>query len=176
MHIHNCDRQRHRGIIWYFLGGCQITFYLAGHNDDPEYSFQIIPDDIRGMAGSIINKCVGSGLNYASGGYITLDISNAVDYITTPTTNLSQLYPESASFYTLSISTLRNWDDLDYPGDYHPYTGSVLSTTLMLKWLSAVEGTATYEFLRVAALRFYKNAVEMRRGLRRGWYDVWEQT
>ena len=52
------------------------------------------PDKFRGMAGWAINRCGGLG------GYITADISNTIDYLINPTTDLTQRPRKRLSSHT----------------------------------------------------------------------------
>ena len=64
-------------------GTCKITFEIAGPSLSPFLS-PLIPDDIRGMAGWVIDQCVTrSGI----GGFVTNKIINMVNYISEPATN-----------------------------------------------------------------------------------------
>lgn len=50
--------------------------------DIEEVSFGIAPDRFREMAGWIINECVGG--TPSTGGFITWNISNTINYLTSP--------------------------------------------------------------------------------------------
>ena len=122
------------------------------------------------MAGGIIKKCVDGLTAVPLGGYITSNISNVVEYITDPSTNIDVPLPKGVTFLILSVSTPQAVSELASPGDYHPYTGSILSIIVLLKWLNTPAGSAADAFLAVIARKLYQNLQAMVVGGRRAWW------
>ncbi|MCJ1482656.1 hypothetical protein MMC06_002822 [Schaereria dolodes] len=147
---------------------CQITLNAAGQNHESVSTFSLIPDDLRAMVDRLLNECMGDGGSNGVGGYATANISNTVEHITDPTTNLAQMYPNGTTFLTITLSMLVNLTELDYPGNYHPTTGSTLAQSLMSQWLKAPENGTLYNYSQTATLRFYNSALAMVRGQANG--------
>ena len=59
------------------------------------------PNVFREMAGYIVTQCVAQN---AAGGYITSNISNTIDYLINPRTNLAQPARRSSITYTCFLS------------------------------------------------------------------------
>ena len=149
-------------------GTCQITLSSAGENAGSAYVYHISPNVVRGMAGRVVEHCVGGGL----GGYITTNIATTVEYITNPATQLDGFYPDRPSFLTVTVSGPVNRDLLDYPGNTHPLTGSVLAQHVMDRWLNEPPGSASLDYLARAAYLFLTSALRMVRGGGHAWYDT----
>ena len=69
-----------------------ITLEQAGPSPHPGL-IMLSPDDVRGMAGYVVQKCVTDGGGV--GGFVTSGFSNMVDYVLDPNTNLNDPYRES---------------------------------------------------------------------------------
>ncbi|KAL9133977.1 MAG: hypothetical protein Q9175_004843 [Cornicularia normoerica] len=65
------------------------TAIFAGPATPPIY--EAVPDEIRGMAGWVIDQCVGAG-GRGYGGFATEDISKLTAYVTEPDTKISGTY------------------------------------------------------------------------------------
>ena len=70
-------------------GNCKIWVEVAGPAIPRIY--QVVPDEIRGMAGWVLAQCVG-GSGEGHGGFATKDISKLTAYITEPDTKLGGNY------------------------------------------------------------------------------------
>lgn len=74
-------------------GNCKIWIEIAGPATPQIY--KAIPDEIRGMAGWVVDQCV-DGSAGGFGGFATKDISNLAAYVTEPDTKLSETYRKRA--------------------------------------------------------------------------------
>ena len=68
-----------------------ITLEQAGPNPSPG-PIMISPDDVRGMAGYVIQQCVVE--EGGIGGFVTANFSNMIDYILDPNTDINNPYRE----------------------------------------------------------------------------------
>ena len=76
----------------------------------------VVPNDIRGMAGYVANQCLGRG---GVGGFVTKKIQGLVDFVTDPTSNIDvPVYPDYTAFLTLTVSNHQS--SYIFPGDYDP--------------------------------------------------------
>jgi len=95
------------------FSGVAISVEIAGPVDIGEV--QLIPNEIRGMAGYLANRCIGSR---GTGGFITKGIQGLVDYVTNPVTDLDAAeYPDNTAVVTVMMSTPRA---ATFTGDYDP--------------------------------------------------------
>ena len=73
----------------YLAGNCKIWVEVAGPATPQTY--EAIPNEIRGMAGWVVDECVRSG-EMGFGGFATRDISTLTQYVTKPDTKISRAY------------------------------------------------------------------------------------
>ncbi len=96
------------------FSGVAISVEVAGPVDIDQ--IELIPNEIRGMAGWLANRCTGSR---GVGGFVTRGIQGIVDYVTDPTTNLdAPEYPDNTAFVTVTLSSPPQ--AASFPGDYDP--------------------------------------------------------
>ena len=97
-----------------FFGDVAIAVDVSGPVDINQIN--VVPNDIRGMAGWVASQCIGRG---GVGGFVTRKIQGLVDFVTDPTTDIdAALYPDSTAFLTLTVSNLETLHT--FPGDYDP--------------------------------------------------------
>ena len=97
-----------------YSGGAWLSVDVSGPVDIN--SINVVPNDIRGMAGYVASQCVG---RHGVGGFVTKKIQGLVDFVTDPTSNIDDTpYPDSTAFLTLTLSTLQT--SHSFPGDYDP--------------------------------------------------------
>ncbi|KAL8823065.1 MAG: hypothetical protein Q9191_006211 [Dirinaria sp. TL-2023a] len=92
-------------------GTCTVTVELAGPAASNTNSINLVPDQIRGMAGYVIQRCPGGGdmtHNYANfagglGGYVTSGLENILESI-----EQSNLYLNPNSRLSIIVAP---WDD-----------------------------------------------------------------
>ena len=71
------------------IGNCMITLEQAGPSPNPG-PIMISPDDVRGMAGYVVQQCVADGGGV--GGFVTASFENMIDYILNPDTDINGPY------------------------------------------------------------------------------------
>ena len=82
----------------------------------------VVPNDIRGMAGWVARRCVGRD---RVGGFVTRRIQGLVDFVTDPTSDIgAPTYPDSTAFLTVAVTNMDNTNV--FPGDYDPEMAKVL--------------------------------------------------
>lgn len=90
------------------LGTCEIEINAV----DPAWQnkrvfYNIAPKQLPEMAGWVISQCVGG--TPSTGGFITKDISNAIDFLSTVQTSVDEWVPErSDDFRKRANLALRN--------------------------------------------------------------------
>ena len=96
------------------FGGVSISVDVSGPvNID---RINVVPNDIRGMAAYVANRCLGRG---GVGGFVTKKIQGLVDFVTDPTSNIGvSIYPDYTAFLTLTVSSHQS--SYAFPGDYDP--------------------------------------------------------
>ena len=151
-------------------GECHITADVEGQNPDGE-EFQIQPDVLYNMASYLITACNPSKQATTVGGYITADFANTMDYISTIGTNLdTPSYPANTTFFTVAVSATNSIKSA-FPGQYHPYTGAIITQYFVDLWLGAANGTTTFTYYQTAALRFINTTLKMTRGGNIPWWQ-----
>ena len=66
-------------LIELVTGTCQLQFQACGEAAHQLQTIEFVPNDLRMMAGWVINKCVRDEF---LGGYTTREIANTLDYVT----------------------------------------------------------------------------------------------
>ena len=98
-----------------WVGNCKIWVEIAGPATPQIY--EAVPNEIRGMAGWVVDQCVDSnGRGY--GGFATKDISQLTAYVTEPDTKISQTYRKWA-MYVVSASKVPYWIWPQYHSSLH---------------------------------------------------------
>ena len=103
-------------------GGVWIAVDVSGPvNID---KFNVVPDDIRGMAAWVARQCVE---RHGVGGFVTRRIQGLVDFVTDPTSDIEgPTYPDSTAFLTAAVTNIDN--SYVFPGDYDPEMARFLRT------------------------------------------------
>ena len=111
---------KYRLPILQYHGGVWISVDIAGPVNINKIN--VVPNDIRGMAGYVANHCVRRG---GVGGFVTKRIQGLVDFVTNPRSDIEDPdYPDSTAFLTLTVS---NFEKLhSFPGDYDPQMANFL--------------------------------------------------
>ncbi|CAD6565191.1 MAG: hypothetical protein ASARMPRED_006505 [Alectoria sarmentosa] len=139
------------------FGNCKMWIEIAGPATPQIY--EAVPNEIRGMAGWVVDQCVNSnGRGY--GGFATKDISQLTAYVTEPDTKISQTYPSTAF---LTVTVTGPWDQSvqpPSPGNYDPSIAQHLADVEVNAWNKAAPGSplrkdlaSRHQFFRGRSMR-----------------------
>lgn len=146
------------------FGNCKIWIEIAGPAT-PEI-YQAVPNAIRGMAKWVIDQCVdGSRSGSGYGGFTTKDISKLTAYVTEPDTKISQTYPTSTAFLTVTVTGL--WDQSIWPpspGNYDPSIAEHLAEVEIDAWNLAAPGSPLRQDLASRQQFFARQSMRMQTG------------
>lgn len=123
-------------------GTCEIIFHTSGQSAETVDPTFVVPDDIRGMAAHVLDKCGRSN----KGGMVTKGLGKTVDAMldTSVTRFPNPPLPPSSSFYSLhvwnyaTIGTDNDWN----PGNNDPDTGGAIADALCDAIQAAERGSA----------------------------------
>ncbi len=82
-------------------GTCEIVLYASGPSVEEIDFIYFSGDDIRDMAGWIIDRCVSSKADDPGGGFATSDLSNTIDYLGKPSVKYDDPYCKTTIFLLL---------------------------------------------------------------------------
>ena len=120
------------------------------------------------MASYIIDTCVRDGGGI--GGYATLELSNTISYITNPQTNLNSPFPPTTTFFTIALTDQQHF--YHSPGNFHPYSGSVLTQYIFSQWLNTPESDEkAYRYFAASSQQLSRSTLAMARGEKKAWYQ-----
>ena len=109
------------------VGGCIVAVERAGPEASPP--LMIDRETVRGMIGWVISQCVTpTGL----GGFVTGSFERMVNYITDPSTRLTEPPPPWGAFFTVTVAGKPNYKGTGpiEPGDYDPAVPEVVAGAL----------------------------------------------
>ncbi|KAL8832131.1 MAG: hypothetical protein Q9191_000453 [Dirinaria sp. TL-2023a] len=168
----------------YLHGTCQITINVVdpnhGERPDADAWYDIAPNEFREMAGWVIRQCVES--SPPVGGFVTRNISNAINYLRLPTATLQPAaWPLNATFFTVTITTDINGGDDPNPGNYDPTTGGAIFSSLYETLLNTPMGSPLWNSLSSMAERLNRywglmgRAYDYENGYGNPWYGPYGQ-
>ena len=73
------------------------------------HTMNLIPNDIRGMAGWVIDQCVVD--RTGSGGFVTKDLLNLIRYVVDPATDINAPFRMSTLFFSVTKAALTSNND-----------------------------------------------------------------
>ncbi|MCJ1452444.1 hypothetical protein MMC28_002787 [Mycoblastus sanguinarius] len=144
-------------------GGVVISVEVGGPSD--VQSISLVPNDIRGMAAYLANRC--SGARYM-GGFVTKGLGPLINYVTNPKMNLDTApYPPSTAFITVTLSDHAH--SFVSPGDYDP----MMATVLQRAEIDVIEhvSPAFHSTIADRVIRFAVQATRMQRLGEIPWWD-----
>ena len=170
------------------LGTCQLQFQASGEAADELRTIDFAPNHLRSMAGWVIDQCV---RGESSGGYVTHQIANTLDYVTDGMTfyedpfrktmnsilrysrnirvNNIVIAPDT-TFLSLLVWNSDNLDMRYNPGDMDPFTGQVILQAIAAVWHREPESPVKVNIERNYEY-FYDAVRSMDRSKHRTWWD-----
>ncbi len=79
------------------IGNCEIHFELSGLGAFHVGRIQFVPDEIRSMAGQVLDQCV---VGEHQGGYMTKGIHALTDFVTDPSTDFNDDFRECGDVFS----------------------------------------------------------------------------
>ena len=167
-------------------GACAVSIEVAGPNLPSTITF--IPNEIRGMIGWVISKCVLEGLGL--GGFITKNISHLLDFINdNPTTHIRNYrkvtasliiaghcsnIPKATSSSFLTVSVTSSQLQRRNPGNFDPSIASAIASSTYGKFLRTQSRVTTplNWLYRAIYQEFSRISAAMERGGSRPWWTT----
>ncbi|MCJ1256455.1 hypothetical protein MMC24_004276 [Lignoscripta atroalba] len=154
-------------------GSCSISVEYAGPDYAAPSFIDLVPDEIRGMAGYVINQCAlqGNGV----GGFITGRMADLVGYIRiSGRFNAQPGDRTNVGFVTVTISGPE--ENLRKPGDTDPaiplFLTDVEQDMALEGHLNNPNGAAITNHFIASAVRLSMRSQEMRRGGSLKWWET----
>ncbi|KAF6221663.1 hypothetical protein HO133_001631 [Letharia lupina] len=144
------------------FGNCKIWIEIAGPATPQIY--EAVPNEIREMAGWVIEQCVG-GNGRGHGGFATKDISELTAYVTEPDANIGGMYPISSAFLTVTVTGA--WDQSimpPSPGNYDPSIAQHLADVEIDAWHKAAPGSPLRQDFASRQQFFTRQSMRMQTG------------
>ncbi|KAG7009119.1 chitin synthase G [Physcia stellaris] len=113
-------------------GTCEIVFDLAGPGAEKVHRIYVSGNEVRQMAGRVIEECIEPGGERSGAGFVTKSFENLLSSIATPGNHFFENPPAASTFLTLLIwPHIREHGDFSYnPGDKDYQVAEHIATTL----------------------------------------------
>ncbi|KAL2054406.1 hypothetical protein ABVK25_005154 [Lepraria finkii] len=148
-------------------GTCQLQFQACGEAAHDLHTIEFAPNDLRMMAGWVIDQCVRGEL---LGGYTTRKIANTLDYVTDAMTFHEDPFPTDTTFLSLLVWNADVPDPNYNPGDMDPSTGYTILEAIRAAYSREPEGPMQVNIER--NYEFFRGTVQaMDRSLYRTWWN-----
>ena len=79
---------------------CNIRFQVAGPAAERLDIVPFVPNDMRNMAGWVLEQCI-EEKSGKEGGWVSKDLSNTVDYLTDPDSDIAGFFLDWRAYYAL---------------------------------------------------------------------------
>ncbi|KAL8707691.1 MAG: hypothetical protein Q9220_007310 [cf. Caloplaca sp. 1 TL-2023] len=116
--------------LLYWVGTCTVTVEIAGPTADETNSILLVPDQVRGMAGYVIQQCPGGGNEVGDyggqssgiGGFVTSQLENILHWMMQTSAFLQPINPVHSPFVTsrgefITVTVQRPTTTSKKPGD-----------------------------------------------------------